>query len=398
MKTKIVILVTLFVILNSSFLILNSSAQWEQCDGIYGGYVYSLAISGNNPEGSGQVIFAGTMNFDVYRSTSKRTNRTQQLPTGVLLNSIYLLDKNKGWIVGNNEIINKTVTGGAEDMDYAAYFPMHTGDFFVYYYWNWPYPNNGDRFKARITKDTVMNAHKYFYLQNFPDIGTGWVRFDSTRANLLYYFPNANCSGYANDKIIDSLSSRLNNQVSSCVYHWSYARCEDTTNMTLFGSYNVKTKTFRHDGLMLAHTRYAKNFGIMSFDVGEPPPSTYFVYLKGCYINGVTYGDTLLTNITKISSEVPLSYSLYQNYPNPFNPSTKIKFQIPLCHSGAGRNPVKLTVFDILGKEVATLVNESLQPGTYETTFDGSNLTSGVYFYQMISGSYKETKKLLLLK
>jgi hypothetical protein len=59
---------------------------------------------------------------------------------------------------------------------------------------------------------------------------------------------------------------------------------------------------------------------------------------------------------------------------------------------------VTLKIFDIMGREVQTLVDERLQPGTYETTFDGSNLTSGVYFYQMISGSYKETKKLLLLK
>jgi photosystem II stability/assembly factor-like uncharacterized protein len=98
--------------------------------------------------------------------------------------------------------------------------------------------------------------------------------------------------------------------------------------------------------------------------------------------------------IKQISSFVPNLYSLYQNYPNPFNPVTKIKFDIPNIR----QSTVTLRIFDIKGSEVQTLVNETLQPGTYETTFDGSNLTSGVYFYQLTSGNFKETKKLLLLK
>jgi photosystem II stability/assembly factor-like uncharacterized protein len=98
--------------------------------------------------------------------------------------------------------------------------------------------------------------------------------------------------------------------------------------------------------------------------------------------------------IKQISAYVPNLYALYQNYPNPFNPVTKIKFDIPSIRQSV----VTLKIFDVMGREVQTLVNESLQPGTYETTFDGSNLTSGVYFYQLTSDNYKETKKLLLLK
>jgi hypothetical protein len=96
--------------------------------------------------------------------------------------------------------------------------------------------------------------------------------------------------------------------------------------------------------------------------------------------------------IKNISSEIPSSYSLSQNYPNPFNPSTKIKFQVPSSKF------VKLIVFDILGKEVATLVNESLQPGTYETTFDASNLASGIYFYRLQSENFVETRRMLMVK
>jgi photosystem II stability/assembly factor-like uncharacterized protein len=96
--------------------------------------------------------------------------------------------------------------------------------------------------------------------------------------------------------------------------------------------------------------------------------------------------------VSQISSTVPDKFSLSQNYPNPFNPTTNIKFQVKYS------NVVKLVVFDMLGKEVATLVNEKLAPGTYEATFNGSNLTSGVYFYKLSAGDYSETKKMLLIK
>jgi hypothetical protein len=96
--------------------------------------------------------------------------------------------------------------------------------------------------------------------------------------------------------------------------------------------------------------------------------------------------------VHQISSEVPDKYSLKQNYPNPFNPNTKIKFDIKV--SGF----TTLKVFDILGKEVATLINGKLQPGTYESIFDGNNVKSGVYFFRLQSGSFSETKKMILVK
>ena len=102
-----------------------------------------------------------------------------------------------------------------------------------------------------------------------------------------------------------------------------------------------------------------------------------------------------------------------QNYPNPFNPETKIKFDIPRgspirafgddngrgSPTGAfGDDKVVLKVYDILGKEIETLVNEKLQPGTYEVTFNASQYPSGVYFYRLITESFIDTKKMILLK
>jgi hypothetical protein len=86
------------------------------------------------------------------------------------------------------------------------------------------------------------------------------------------------------------------------------------------------------------------------------------------------------------------SYDLSNNYPNPFNPTTKIRYTV------INNVQVKLTVYDILGKEVVTLVNEVKQPNTYEVEFNGENLSSGIYFYQLRAGNYINTKKMILLK
>jgi photosystem II stability/assembly factor-like uncharacterized protein len=99
-----------------------------------------------------------------------------------------------------------------------------------------------------------------------------------------------------------------------------------------------------------------------------------------------------VVGIQNFSTEIPSKYSLSQNYPNPFNPVTKVKFSI----LNAGN--VKITVYNVQGREVQTLVNESLKPGTYEASFDGSQITSGVYFYKLITDGFTETKKMVLIK
>ncbi len=113
---------------------------------------------------------------------------------------------------------------------------------------------------------------------------------------------------------------------------------------------------------------------------GTTAPSTRFQYFIG--VNG----------ITPVSSEIPNVFKLYNNYPNPFNPSTKIKFDIPSNQS------VKLRVYDLLGREVTTLVNESLKPGKYEISFDAAKYSSGVYFYKLEANDFTDIKKMILIK
>ncbi len=96
--------------------------------------------------------------------------------------------------------------------------------------------------------------------------------------------------------------------------------------------------------------------------------------------------------IEPINSEIPEDFSLSQNYPNPFNPMTKLKFQM------SNESFANLIIYDVLGREVATLVNEQLKPGTYEVEFDGSNYPSGIYFYKLSVGEFTETRKAVLVK
>jgi hypothetical protein len=105
------------------------------------------------------------------------------------------------------------------------------------------------------------------------------------------------------------------------------------------------------------------------------------------------YLDTLsLIGLHNISTSVPKSYMLGQNYPNPFNPATNIKFSI---HKTGF---VSLSVYNILGQEIAVLVNEELKQGEYKFVFDALNLPSGIYFYTLKTGSFAETKKMVLIK
>jgi len=122
------------------------------------------------------------------------------------------------------------------------------------------------------------------------------------------------------------------------------------------------------------------------------------VYVTGSSTGSGTYDDYCTikysqgVRIKKISTEIPSLFSLSQNYPNPFNPNTKIKFDLPKNVN------VKLTLYDMLGREVETIVNEQLNAGSYEVTFDGTKYTSGVYYYRLNAGEFVETKKMILMK
>ncbi|MBZ0203554.1 MAG: T9SS type A sorting domain-containing protein [Ignavibacteria bacterium] len=126
--------------------------------------------------------------------------------------------------------------------------------------------------------------------------------------------------------------------------------------------------------------------GSASFtDVGSPVCKVYQMYDKFC-------PEPMPGVVINTGGEIPKSYSLSQNFPNPFNPSTVIRFDIIKA------TEVKISVYDITGKEIARLVQQKLNAGKYSVDFDAAGLATGVYFYSIIAGEYVQTKKMMLVK
>ncbi|MBX2991518.1 MAG: T9SS type A sorting domain-containing protein [Bacteroidetes bacterium] len=125
-------------------------------------------------------------------------------------------------------------------------------------------------------------------------------------------------------------------------------------------------------------------------------------YSPGAVRNSVVVCDifmkrgTIQTTIVREEGGQPVSFALHQNYPNPFNPTTTIKFSLP--SSGSMLHGTSLRVYDVLGREVTTLVNENLQAGNYEVTFDAAGLASGVYIYRLQAGEFSTSARMILMR
>ncbi len=132
--------------------------------------------------------------------------------------------------------------------------------------------------------------------------------------------------------------------------------------------------------------------GIQKPEVGELAGDVpVFAYGGANYIG--VYFDNFSWTPTSVENELtPVAFSLEQNYPNPFNPATMIKFNIPEATN------VSLKIYDVLGNEIATLLNEEKNKGSYEVNFNATNLSSGIYFYKLEAGNFVQTRKMILMK
>lgn len=285
-------------------------------------------------------------------------------------------------------VLSLTSISFSQDTISSKYFPLNIGNTWIYSVQSFP---PFDEYKIyRIERDTTITDHKYFLYSTHGN--SEWIRYDSLTGNLLSYSSTGSCSNYSNDKIVDSLSSGVGD-IINCQIHAIFSReCTQIYTETIFNSFQKQVKEFEHDGFVLQYLRYAQDFGIIFKAAGEPPPVSYYEILKGCVINGIVYGDTTLTSVRQISSTVPNNFSLSQNYPNPFNPTTIINYSIPTTQYTI------LRVYNSLGKEVSTLVNENQSPGSYSVDFNGEGLPSGIYFYKLEAGDFVDTKRMILLK
>jgi hypothetical protein len=220
----------------------------------------------------------------------------------------------------------------------------------------------------------------YFYDIRFLNMNTGYVCGNNS---LLMKSDNAG----ENWTIINLLPAYDNNiysmfftSIDTGYYVKGYQQCE-----------------------IYKSTNGGNNWFIQSIPYSVRLRKVYFVNRD----TGFVVGDSMILRTTNgggpigintISTEIPKSFNLYQNYPNPFNPVTKINFEIPLVETTRRVVLVKLSIYDILGREITTLVNEQLRPGTYSVEWNGTNYSTGIYFYKLQTQNYTESKKMVLVK
>lgn len=154
-----------------------------------------------------------------------------------------------------------------------------------------------------------------------------------------------------------------------------------------FAQNQIPISSLNSGGKKIVNTNYSLNSSLGDPFIGKSVSVSNHQYSGFWYVYKADIG-------TPVENEeaLPIEYNLQQNYPNPFNPSTMIKFSVP------ERSIVLIKIYDILGGEVATIVNEELEVGWYTHVFNASAYSTGVYVYRMQAGNYVSTKKMLLIK
>jgi len=272
--------------------------------------------------------------------------------------------------------------------DPLQYFPLDSGNVWQYYVTllNPDPPDSNYYMTLRVSRDTIMpNGRRYKVLDR---LSLSWfspslVRIDSGALAVAVYSPYSACP--------DSEVTSIRLALDSLMYHdcrgvmiradSGYSRIgiiQDTARYQAYSWFDgISNYYILHEGIGISFFRQWELAGWQGI-------------LNAAIINGVQYG-TFVGGLER-PDQTPEHFLLDQNYPNPFNSSTTIKFAIPKASN------VMLKVYDLLGQEVATLVNEPLAPGTYERVFNAEGLSSGVYFYRIFASGFTQTRKLLLLR
>ena len=351
----------------------------------YLGYYYSLYKSANYGNS-----FSLLYHFD------ERITGVYPKPSSQIL---YIATQYHIYKLENNSLT--TLKEIPPDPALAGYYPLHVGDVWIFDGYTWSYPEYNDyQYIRKINSEvTKPNQKDYFEVEEYtagsPYHNIFYERVDTEEVKVYRY--NEDSVQTNQEYLIDDLNAGLGDTVMSYRFETYLPFVVTYAADTSIYGLTKSTKFYESNSLISYRYQLVKDFGITDIESGFD-----FGYdskiLRGAVINGTLYGDTTLTGVEDNPVRIN-SFSLSQNYPNPFNPTTTIKYTIPNVISTKGRNLfVTLKVYDVLGNEVATLVNEEKPAGSYAAKFNGSRLASGIYFYQIKAGDYTTTKKLILLK
>ncbi|MFZ4591317.1 MAG: YCF48-related protein [Ignavibacteria bacterium] len=320
-------------------------------------------------------------NDTIFRTTNGTQNWSDKIFIGFHILDFQFFDSLNGYASGNNKFA-KTTNGG---LNWSVSTIQSSGQ--IYFVnqntgWTLSYPGGGSNilkttdagssWQIQYTTTNFRTLYDVFFVDantgytsgyrhciyKTTDGGINWIsQYEQASANGLYsiYFINANTG-------------------------WAVGDYYAATNTNTYYTTNGGTNWVNTSGI--AGSGRLNRVKINNSPVG---------YTAGQY--QTIYRTNNAGGLTSIKNETTASeYSLSQNYPNPFNPVTKINYSVPK------QSLVTMKIFDILGREVATLVNESMKPGYFSVDFNGSNLASGVYFYRMEAGTFVNVKRLLLIK
>jgi len=363
--------------------------------------------------------------YNIHKTTNAGLNWTDQSSgyTGMRFMAIWIVSADTVYISGNNGLIIKTVNGGQN------WVTLPTIDT-VTQLWGLQFVNSVTGYAAgsygRIIKTTnagvnwTLNntlpnqnllSYIYFRNENTGYISGSAIIIKTTNAGENWAPLNAAFQNFEGVNQIQFLDDQTGYGVSSQNRFFKTTDAGANWTTTTAGSNALMAEYFVNVntgyacgwyGTILYTTDAGSSWTPQTSGLTEILTSIWFTTSLTGYIstwNGKVLKTTNggLTFVQKIGKEVPVQYSLSQNYPNPFNPSTKIKFNIP-WNSGQNLIHAKLKIYDLLGNVIAVLVEEELQPGSYEITLNASSFSSGVYFYTLSTNEFSDTKKMVLIK
>jgi hypothetical protein len=271
-------------------------------------------------------------------------------------------------------------TYGAILVPSLPYYPLAIGN-------EWFFNDLEEYGHKKIVTDTLFpNGYRYYALNRDDFAGGMYVRADS---HYVYYYDAIYGKEVPAFKLDDKIG---NKRLFTGMKGFYYSTILSIDTVLLFGE-RTRVIHYRQDGIIQRDISLSDKFGLISAAYYGDPPAPWpdgVSNLIGCIIDGKKYGIVLSVNT---SSTIPIvGFALHQNYPNPFNPSTTISFSLP------SRSYVTLKIFDVMGRDVSTIVNEEIPAGSYARQWNAASMPSGVYFYRLQSGGYSETKSLVLLR
>ena len=425
-----ILILFLFLLLCSYQLKVNS--QWVEQNSNSGLWLTSVYFLNENTGviGSSEPLplISNFYGGEILRTTNGGTNwQRVLLDSNLRVKSFYFTDQFTGFAVGGSYAsygkIMKTTNAGANWFTYLNNDPPGS----YYHFYNIYFANNNTGFLSNQTGvlKTVngginwniclnLNDYTFGYLSlkklHFFDVNTGIVLSDSGKI-----YRTANSGVNWSISYVDHLTSFrdiafANSNTGFAVglegkfYRTSngglnWLEISLGTNNSLYAIRfpNSLTGYISKDNGVLKSTDGGTTWNEVMLLNTDTLLATYFLNPDLGYVAG-TKGKVFKTTtggvigINQISTELPTNFSLEQNYPNPFNPVTNIKFSIPKLAN------VKLAVYDLLGREVESLVNQQLTPGTYEVNWNAAKFSSGIYMYRLVSNDFSMVKKMSLIK